>query len=60
MFLDISSPTTLSIGGSNHWALLLDDASDQVFSFFINKKKDLAKTIVPFLKSLKSKNMGLK
>ena len=59
MFLDISSPTTLSIGGSNHWALLLDDASDQAFSFFLNKKKNLAKTIVPFLKSLKSKH-GIK
>ena len=55
MFLDISSPKTVSIGGSNHWALFLDDASDQVFSFFISKKSDLAKTIVPFIKTLKSK-----
>ena len=38
IFIDISSPTTKSIGGSRHWLLVLDDYSDYPMSFFISHK----------------------
>jgi hypothetical protein len=36
LFIDISSPKQASIGGSKHWLLVLDDATDCPFSFFLS------------------------
>ena len=46
IFLDISLPkTTKSIGGNNSWLLVLDDATNKPFSFFL-KTKDMLSDVL--------------
>ena len=54
MFIDITSPKVIGIGGQKHWLLVLDDASDCGFSFFMSHKDMLALKLVPFVKKLKA------
>jgi hypothetical protein len=43
-----------SFGGAKCWLLIVDDATDQSFSFFL-KKSDTAQTMVNLIKHLKEK-----
>eukprot|EP01083_Nonionella_stella_P004795 13981_1 len=56
LFIDISSPKTKSIGGSKHWLLVVDDCSDNTFSFFLKKKSDQYDVLIGFVKDLKAKH----
>ena len=56
IFLDISSPKTKSIGGNNNWLLVLDDATNKPFSFFLKTKDMLSNVLVPWIKELKEKH----
>ena len=51
-FIDISSPRRRSIGGAQHWLLVIDDASDMVFSFFLATKDSQKNVLVHFFKDL--------
>ena len=60
LFIDISSPSVKSIGGSRHWLLVLDDATDLPFSFFMSHKDMLKTKLVPFIRSLKADGIDVK
>ena len=51
-FMDISSPRQKSKGGAHHWLLLIDDASDMCFSFFLATKDLQTSVLIPFFKDL--------
>jgi hypothetical protein len=52
LYIDISSTSDESFGGSNFWILIVDEATRMKWSFFIKQKSDLAETLIKFLKSL--------
>ena len=52
LFLDISSQPHRSLGGNKHWLLVVDDATDNCFSFFLKSKDKTAEVLIPFLKDL--------
>ncbi len=52
LFVDISSQPHRSLGGNKHWLLVVDDATDNCFSFFLKSKDKTAKVLIPFLKDL--------
>ena len=52
--LDISSPTTKSIGGSKHWLLVHDDCTAASFSFLLKTKDQLQAVMIPWLKTLEA------
>ena len=61
IFIDISSPKVIYIGGQEHWPLCLDDASDCSFSFFMSHKDMLEFKLVPFVKEMKEEfNIAVK
>lgn len=45
-FLDISSVTTTSFGGSNFWLVIVDDYSDYSWNCFLMKKSSSSKPLV--------------
>lgn len=53
LFLDISHPKTNSLGCKRNWLLVLDDATDCPFSFFMSHKDLLSANLVPFIKDLR-------
>ena len=53
LFLDISSVRTRSYGGAKYWLLVVDDATDYCWSYFLKEKSQLCKTVVSLLKELK-------
>ena len=55
MYLDISSLTQVSLGGSKHLALMVDEATRYKKSFFLKKKNDQIEVILDLLKELKNK-----
>ena len=60
LFIDISSPKVTSYGGSKHWLLVLDDATDLPFSFFLSHKDALSLNLVPFIKGLRADGIDVK
>ena len=52
--LDISSPTTKSVGGARHWLLLHDDNTGAAFSFLIKTKDLLQVRVIPWIKQLEA------
>ena len=56
IFIDISSPTKKSVGGSKHWLLVLDDCTDMPFSFFLSNKDLLEVNLIPWIKEMKTKH----
>ena len=59
IFLDISLSKTRSIGGNNNWLLVLDDATNKPFSFFLKTKDMLSDVLVPWIKELKKSTISL-
>jgi len=53
LFLDISSTEYTSYGKSKFWLLVMDDATDYCWSFFLKAKSDTAEVMVNFIKRLK-------
>ena len=55
LFLDISLVKSQSFDGSKFWLLILDDATDHCWSYFLKRKKDLSSTVRNLIKDLKAK-----
>ena len=55
MYLDTSSMRKPSMGGRQHWAMLVDEATKYKNSFFLKKKNEQVKPIIDWIKALKAK-----
>jgi len=53
LFLDISSTEYVSYGKSKFWLLVMDDATDYCWSFFLKAKSETTEVMVNFIKKLK-------
>ena len=58
LYVDISSPSSMSLGGRCHWALIVDECTGMAWSKFLKKKDDLKAVMIPFLKDLREKYMS--
>ena len=56
MYLDISSMRKPSMGGRQHWAMLVDEATKYMKSFFLKKKNEQVEPIVDWIKALKARH----
>ncbi len=52
IFLDISSQKKISLGGKQHWLLILDDATDNAFSYFLKTRDQLSSVVIPLINNL--------
>ncbi len=50
ILLDISSVKGKSYGGSKFWILVIDEATDMKWSFFVKKKNKLAEKVIGLIK----------
>ena len=55
-FMDISSIKCESLGKAKFWLLLIDNATDYCFSFFMMKKSVLSKIVRDFVNNLKTQH----
>jgi len=53
LFLDLSSTEYESYGKSKFWLLVVDDATDYCWSFFLKSKNETAEVMTNFIKKLK-------
>ena len=56
MYLDISSMRKPSMGGRQHWVMLVDEATKYKKSFFLRKKNEQVEPIVDWIKGLKTRH----
>ena len=56
IFIDISSFKHTSRGGNRHWLIVVDEFSDCVHSFFLNKKSDQIKILPMWIKGIAKKH----
>ena len=56
IFIDISSFKHTSRGGNRHWLIVVDEFSDCVHSFFLNKKSDQIKILPMWIKGIEKKH----
>ena len=56
MYLNISSMRKPSIGGKQHWVMLVDEATKYKKSFFLKKKNEQVEPIIDWVKSLKARH----
>jgi hypothetical protein len=49
IFVDISHFPKPSMANNNYWLLILDDATDMIFSIFLKNKSDSPQHIIAFL-----------
>ena len=54
-FFTISSPSSPTFGGKNHWVLAVDDSNNFIWSFFLKEKSDLVDIMSDFINNLKNK-----
>ena len=52
MYLDISSMRKPSMGGRQHWVMLVDEATKYKKSFFLKKKNEQVAPIIDWIKAL--------
>ena len=55
LYIDISSPKTRTFAGNRHWLLIVDDASDMCWSYFLKRKSNLPEKMMSHLTMLKAK-----
>ena len=55
MYLDISSMRKPSMGGRQHWLMLVDEATKFKKSFFLKKKKEQVEPIIDWIEALKAR-----
>ena len=51
--IDISSPSTKSIGGKCHWLLVVDDCTNYAWSFFLKQRSEIKDIVIALIKELK-------
>ena len=56
MYLDISSMRKPSMGGRQHWVMLVDEATKYKESFFLKKKNEQVESIIHWIKALKARH----
>ena len=56
MYLEISSMRKTSIGGRQHWVMLVDEATKYKKSFFLKKQNEQAEPIIDWIKALKARH----
>ena len=56
MYLDISSMRKPSMGGRQHWVMLVDEATKYKKSFFLKKKNERVEPIIDWIKALKARH----
>ena len=56
MYLDISSMRKPSLGGRQHWVMLVDEAAKYKKSFFLKKKNEQVEPIIDWIKALKARH----
>ena len=54
MYLDISSMRKPSMGGRQHWVMLVDEATKYKKSFFLKKKNEQVEPIIDWIMAIKS------
>jgi hypothetical protein len=55
IFIDISTFPTASIAGNKHWMLVLDDATDMVWSMFLKTKAETTERMLGFFSKMKDR-----
>jgi hypothetical protein len=53
MCIDISWPSTRSIGGKYHWLFVVDDCTDYAWIFFLKQKSETKDMMIALIKELK-------
>jgi len=53
LFVDISSTENESFGKKRFWLLVVDDATDYCWSFFLKEKSETGKVLTDLIKRLK-------
>ena len=56
MYLDISSMRKPSMGGRQHWVMLVDEATKYKKSFFLKKKNEQVEPIIHWIKASKARH----
>ena len=56
MYSDISSMRKPSMGGRQHWVMLVDEATKYKKSFFLKKKNEQVKPIIDWIKALNARH----
>ena len=56
MYLDISSMRKPSMGGRQHWVMLVDEATKYKKNFFLKKKNEQVEPIIDWIKALKARH----
>ena len=56
MYLDISSMRKPSMGGRQHWVMLVDEATKYKKSFFLKKMNEQVEPIIDWIKALKARH----
>ena len=56
MYLDISSMRKPSMGGRQHWVILVDEATKYKKHFFLKKKNEQVEPIIDWMKALKARH----
>ena len=56
IFVDISSFKHVSRGGNRHWLIVVDEFSDYLHSFFLNKKSDQTKILPMWIRGMAKKH----
>ena len=56
MYLDISSMRKPSMGGRQHWVMLVDEVTKHKKSFFLKKKNEQVEPIIDWRKGLKARH----
>ena len=56
VYLDISSMRKPSMGGRQHWVMLVDEATKYKKSFFLKKENEQVEPIIDWIKALKARH----
>jgi hypothetical protein len=60
IFIDISQFPRPSMANSKYWLLILDDATDMIFSIFLKNKSDSPEHVIAFLRKMKDRGTPVK
>ena len=60
LYVDISYVSAKSQGGANYWALAVDKATQNKWSFFLKNKSDMVEVICDLVEELINEGYGVK
>jgi uncharacterized protein with PIN domain len=60
IFIDISKFTHTSIVGSKYWLLVVDDATNYTWSFFLKQKSNTTQRLMKFIQLMKNRGTPIK